>query len=577
MSKRRAATSASTARPKRAADPESLAPDAEFRLLKQLWNFNAQQRTTGDADKVLVAALRLSLDFFGAPEGCVVTVRPGRDEADVLASSPAGARWDRTLIAGFLRGHKVSIPPDAMLARIRRYGRMWGALAVRSSGTEFAWDARKAFSSIGTAATQLIERIDEQRVAEVRTRIDHKILDQIGPKDLFYQILHGIRSLIAYDHSAALLTCDSDEAVLEIVGEQIAWRKSKSQQIGRKLPLAGPISALLTQGIVFGFNREGRAWTDWTDTDAVPLASLLDYNRGDGTFSEEGTMLCAPLNTRHGLVGVLKVASVHAGALGPYEADIISQFLPQVSVALLNMRVTESLEMRMRAAERKQAMADLARAVSHDVNNAIGAVVPLVQQMRDDLESGGLPPEVMREDLREVERSMQICRRIFGGMLGFARGASRNASEVHLKHEVDAALAVFKEGLARMGIETVVDVPADLPPLVGIQADIDQLLLNLIGNARDALDTGGWLAIEAARDGERIELVIRDNGCGIPPENLGKVAEPFFTTKPSGNGLGLSICRSIVAQLRGKMHIESTLGEGTAVRLSLPIAAEATA
>lgn len=125
-----------------------------------------------------------------------------------------------------------------------------------------------------------------------------------------------------------------------------------------------------------------------------------------------------------------------------------------------------------------------------------------------------------------------------------------------------------------MGIETVVEVPTDLPPLVGIQADIDQLLLNLIGNARDALDTGGWLAIEAARDGERIELVIRDNGCGIPPENLAKVAEPFFTTKPSGNGLGLSICRSIVAQLRGKMQIESTLGEGTAVRLSLPIDTE---
>ncbi|REK18961.1 MAG: hypothetical protein DWQ37_02770 [Planctomycetota bacterium] len=578
MSKRRAPASAPTvSRRKRGAAPEVVTRDEEFDLLKRLWNFHAQQRATGDAEKVLTAALRLSLDFFGAGEGCVAVVRPGREEADIVSSSPGGARWDRALVAGFLRGHKVSIPQELMLARIRRYDRMWGALVVRGSGVEYHWDARKAFSSIGTAATQLIERIDEQRVAEVRNKIDHKILDQIGPKDLFYQILHGIRSLIAYDHSAALLTCDPDERSLEIVGEQITWRKSKSQKVGLKLALSEQAGELLNHNVVFGFNRDGRAWVDWSDTEGTPLAELLDYNRDDGTLSAEGTMLCAPLITRHGLVGVLKVASVHAGALGAYEVEIISQFLPQVAVALLNMRRTESLEMRMRAAERKQAMADLARAVSHDVNNAIGAVVPLVQQMREDLETGELTADVMRDDLREVERSMQICRRIFGGMLGFARGAARNASEVHLKHEVDATLAVFKEGFSRLGVETVVNVPADLPPLLGIQADIDQVLLNLVGNARDALDSGGRLSIEATPAEGRIDLVIADNGHGIAAENLPKVIEPFFTTKPAGNGLGLSICRSIISQLRGKMRIESTEGQGTTVRLSLPTRQEKTA
>ena len=79
-----------------------------------------------------------------------------------------------------------------MLSRIRRHGRMWGALVLSSGGVELSWNVRRAFSTIGVAATQLVERISEQRVRAVRARIDHKILEQIQPKHLFYQILHGM-------------------------------------------------------------------------------------------------------------------------------------------------------------------------------------------------------------------------------------------------------------------------------------------------------------------------------------------------------------------------------------------------
>ncbi len=547
--------------------------EAEFDLLQRLWQLNSQLRDTRDADKVLGSALRLSLDFFRAPEGCLTVVRPGRDEAEILFSTPANSLWDRNLLAGFLRGRKVTIPPDLMLARIRRHGRMWGALAARFPGAEFRWDARQAFSSIGAVATQLTERINDERIREVRAQIDHKILDQIGPKNLSYQILHGIRSLIGYDHSAALLTCDDDHVQLEVVGEQIAWRKAKSQNVGLRLNLAKPVLELLARNIVYGFDREGKSWSDWTESQAAPLAELLDYNH-DGLPSRastaEGAMLCAPLVTRHGVLGVLKVSAMHPGTFGPYEVNVISQFLPQAAVAIQNIRRTETLEMRMRAAERKQAMADLARGVSHDLNNAIGTVVPLVQQMLADAQSGSFDVEVARDDLREIERCLQICRRIFGGMLSFARTAARNPSEVYLHHEVNCTLAVFKEGLERRQVNVTVDVPADLPPLFGIQADIDQLLLNLIGNARDATEAGGCLTIRAAHREGQVELRVEDTGCGIPEADLAKIAEPFFTTKRTGNGLGLSICQSIVSQMRGKLQIESKVGKGTVVKVIFP-------
>ena len=92
-----------------------------------------------------------------------------------------------TLVAGFLRGYDVCVPRDMMLARIRRCRRMWGALALRSTGADFHWDSRRAFSSIGAVATQLTDRIDEERVRAVRARIDQKIVEQIRPKDLFHK------------------------------------------------------------------------------------------------------------------------------------------------------------------------------------------------------------------------------------------------------------------------------------------------------------------------------------------------------------------------------------------------------
>jgi len=557
---------------------DEITPAIEFELLKRLNNYQSQLRDAGEADKVLHAALRMSLDFFHAPAGCVAIVHPGREAAEILHATPTGSTWDATLLAAFLRGHKVSIPGELMLSRIRRHGRMWGALVLSSGGVELSWDVRRAFSTIGVAATQLVERLSEQRVRAVRARIDHKILEQIGPKDLFYQILHGLRSLVGYDHSAALLTSDNESRSLEVVAEQVAWRKAKSQQVGRTLSLAQPLWDLLARNAVYGFNRDGKTWCDWTESQAAPLAELFDYNRDQrigGTTTAEGAMLCAPLVTRHGLVGVLKVASVHPGTFGEYEADIISQFLPQVAVALQNMRRTESLELRMRAAERKQAMADLARGVSHDVNNALGVVVPLVQQMQEDLANGDLDAATARDDLVEIERSLTICRRIFGGMLSFARGAARSSSEVYLHHAVEGTLSVFREVLERSGVSLEVSVPEDLPPLVGVQADVDQLLLNLIANARDATRDGGRLQINAARVQHRVELTITDNGCGIPPEHMAKIKEPFFTTKSTGSGLGLSICRSIVSQMRGKLQIESTLGKGTTVRVSIPLDVEA--
>ena len=87
---------------------------------------------------------------------------------------------------------------------------------------------------------------------------------------------------------------------------------------------------------------------------------------------------------------------------------------------------------------------------------------------------------------------------------------------------------------------------------------------------------GGTLSIAIQRVGERVEIVIRDTGCGIPPNHMARIQEPFFTTKPNGNGLGLSICRSIVWNARGELQIDSQVGLGTQMKVSLPVVDERT-
>ena len=462
-----------------------------------------------------------------------------------------------------------------MLARIRRHGRMWGALALRSPGADYHWDARQALSSIGALANELIDRIDQERVREVRARVDRKVLEQSQPKHLFYEILHGLRSLTAYDHSAALLTYDAESDVLEVVAEQVAWQKAKGRNVGRTLAPAGPLRGLLCEGPRLRVRPRGppldrldRHRRDGPGRAARlrPAGGPRHATRGGDPLRPPGRPLWAarhPQGRRH-----------HAPGLRPVRGRPGRPVPPPGGRGAAELAAGRVARAEGLAAERKHAMADLARGVSHDVNNALGGVLPLVQQLRAELGRGELDPAVAAEDLGEIERSIQACRRIFGGMLGFARGLARNPSEVSLRQAVDRALAILRQGIERRGVRLVVELPDDLPPVTGVQADLDQLLLNLLSNARDATHAGDTVTIRAARVGDSLELVVEDTGCGIPREHLARIQEPFFTTKADGHGLGLAICRSIVAEMQGHLRIESAPGSGTRVRASFPIREE---
>jgi len=542
-----------------------------------LWIFLDELKSSLRAVREDQNALRLSLrrtcELFKVGDGCIATLTHDGSRAELISVIPRGGQWDLGLLSAFLQKQRADIPPNIIMAPVYRRGRSWAVLALRGQRKFELPSGYLALRRIAKLMSETMETIDWQRTIEVRSRIDRKILEQLRPQDLFYQILHGLRSLTRYDHSSALLICDRRENTLELVAEQIAWQKGKSSQIGLKLPLSDDIWSLMRNEMVYGFDwRDGR-WEEWSGGRSTPLAQLLDYNKiveASSSDLRESSILCAPLATRDGLLGVLKVAACYPGSFSSYEANLVEQFMPLAAVAIHNSQRTVTLEAKMLEAEKKHAVANLVRGVSHDVNNALGCVLPLVQQIMADVQSNRLQIHTLSHDVQQIEQSIQTCRRIFGGMLALARGANQGSAQANVRRALDSALAVLRDGLERQGIRLDVQLGDVVPRIQVGQGDLEQLFLNLTTNARDAMPTGGLLSIKARNLGNTLELAIRDTGCGITPELISRIQEPFFTTKPNGNGLGLSICRSIIRNVGGRIEIESGVGVGTEIRVLLP-------
>jgi len=287
-------------------------------------------------------------------------------------------------------------------------------------------------------------------------------------------------------------------------------------------------------------------------------------------------MLCASVGGRDGPLGILKLSGCAPGTFGDHELAVVQRFTSLASVALKRAQTLEDLQARMLKIERQNALAHLARGVAHDINNALGEVIPLVQQIQADVEGGTIVPDVLAEDLHRVELSLQVTRGIFGRMMRFARGSARNPGPSDLASAFAAVRDVLQESLSRLGIGLHADLPDQLTAVQCSQTDLERLLLNLVSNGRDALPNGGTLTVDVRMNDSCIVITVSDDGIGMSPETLAQIEAPFFTTKEHGTGLGLSTCRSIVAEAGGSLIIESRVGLGTRVTARLSTVHEET-
>jgi two-component system, cell cycle sensor histidine kinase and response regulator CckA len=241
------------------------------------------------------------------------------------------------------------------------------------------------------------------------------------------------------------------------------------------------------------------------------------------------------------------------------------------------------LEHRLIESQKMESLGRLAGGVAHDFNNLLTVILSYAELLKDTARTLSSPDELVF-GLSEIENAGQRAAGLTRQLLTFARRQMVDPRVVDLNAHVVAADGFIRHLVGRQVLVTI--APEALVPAVRLDANqLDQVIMNLVSNARDAMPDGGTLRIETANvrgpvpgtavpAGDFVALRVRDTGRGIPAENRAQVFDPFFTTKPQGQGtgLGLSTSYGIVTQFGGHMELVSQVGRGTTVTCYFPAA-----
>jgi signal transduction histidine kinase len=226
--------------------------------------------------------------------------------------------------------------------------------------------------------------------------------------------------------------------------------------------------------------------------------------------------------------------------------------------------------------EKLAAAGTLAAGVAHEVNNPLASISSLIQILRT---REGVDAEETREMLRLISTQIARITQVLRDMMDFARVRPPARSFVEINRLVEAAirLASFDKGFQRLRLTTITDT-APVPPVFADADQLQQVFLNLLLNARDAMPDGGEINVRVSYDQLAGEIIVEvtDTGTGIAPEHRAHVFDPFFTTKPTGTGtgLGLAVCYGIITAHGGRITIGPNNGRGTRVRVTLPAEAQ---
>lgn len=253
-------------------------------------------------------------------------------------------------------------------------------------------------------------------------------------------------------------------------------------------------------------------------------------------------------------------------------------------VSLIDISEQYHLELQLIDCQKLQSLGELTAGVAHDFNNLLGGIRGGVDVIERTLNKSGQDSELSRRiDLvrKCVTRASDLSRQL----LNFARRRKTDKSSFKLVELVDEIIAIIEKTTVKT-ITFVKQLPDDLSDVIGDMGQISSVLMNLGINAVDAIDSVGevrfiarniYLSAEMARnmscpEGWYVQLEVSDSGSGIPPENLDKIFDAFFTTKASSNGtgLGLSMARKIIANHGGRICVRSKVGEGSSFEIILP-------
>jgi signal transduction histidine kinase len=217
----------------------------------------------------------------------------------------------------------------------------------------------------------------------------------------------------------------------------------------------------------------------------------------------------------------------------------------------------------------------MAAGVAHEINNPLAIINEKAGLLKDLLTANDEPPQRdhLLKNVEGVIKSVDRCSTITHRLLGFAKRIDPATTRIAVAPLIEEVLSFQEKEADYRSVTINLDIADDLPTIESDRGQLQQVFLNILGNAFAAVANGGRIDITArVADENTVAVTISDNGSGIPEEHIGRIFEPFFTTKAEyGTGLGLSITYGIVERLGGRIEVESTVGEGASFTVHLPV------
>ncbi len=233
-----------------------------------------------------------------------------------------------------------------------------------------------------------------------------------------------------------------------------------------------------------------------------------------------------------------------------------------------------SVQQQLVQAQRMAALGELVGTTTHEFNNVLMTILNYAKiGLRNKDEA------TRDKALGKIMAAAQRAEKITNSVLGLARNRKEEFAPTNLAQILQESLVLLEREMQKYRVAVLCEF-ADAPPVRAIGNQIQQVLLNLMTNARQAMSSGGQLLLKITHDPSTnsVDLTIRDSGSGIPREQLPKIFDRFFSTKDGpdesgkgGTGVGLSTCKDIVDAHQGRIRVESTVGKGTAFTIRLPV------
>lgn len=381
---------------------------------------------------------------------------------------------------------------------------------------------------------------------------------------LLKRVVNRVRELVDA-RGAEIGLVDENEQLVQVLVSENPWQDYTGYSFSLMSGVAGRVAALGEPFVVADYN-------DWS-------------GRGKDDFKAPFTTVAGvPLKLSGETIGTLTVQDDRPDrSFNRRDVRVLEMLAPQVTVFIRNARLYQELAERMEAqrlaetrlirSARLAAVGEMAAGVAHELNNPLTTVTGFAELVLDDL-----PQEFsQREDLEMILKEAKRARGVVRRLLDFSRQSDFLRTKVDVNEIVGDVLALVHHLARTSGVKVRMELWDELPPIYLDRGQIQQVLLNVIHNAIQAMPKGGDLVIrsslEERDDKEWIKVIVKDSGKGIPADELPRIFEPFYTTKPTGagTGLGLSISYGIVSDHGGFMDVQSEPGEGAEFLIWLPV------